>query len=63
MTKKIETTRMSTRGQVIIPKEIRDEISADEGTIFAVMPLDKNTIVMKKIDKKKLADEFKNLIR
>lgn len=63
MSEKIETTTMSTRGQVIIPKKIRDHISASEGSIFIVMPLDKDTIVMKRIDKKKLADEFKGLMR
>ena len=55
----IETTKMSTRGQVIIPKDIRTYISAEEDTIFTVVPLDKNTILMKKMDKKKLLDEFR----
>lgn len=54
----IETTKMSTRGQVIIPKDVREYIHAGEDTIFTVMPLDKETILMKKIDKKKLIDEF-----
>ena len=54
----IETTKMSTRGQVIIPKDIREYIQAKEDTIFTVMPLDKETILMKKMDKKKLLDEF-----
>ena len=54
----IETTKMSTRGQVIIPKDIREYIHAEEDTIFTVMPLDKETILMKKMDKKKLLDEF-----
>jgi len=54
----IETTKMSTRGQVIIPKDVREYIQAKEDTIFTVMPLDKETILMKKMDKKKLLDEF-----
>ena len=54
----VDTTKMSTRGQVIIPKEIRDYIGAGESTIFTVMPLDKETIIMKKIDKKRLVAEF-----
>lgn len=57
----IETTKMSTRGQVIIPKDIRNYIHAEEDTIFTVVPLDKNTILMKKMDKKKLLDEFRKI--
>lgn len=57
----IETTKMSTRGQVIIPKDVRDYISAEENTIFTVIPLDKDTILMKKMDKKKLLEEFRNI--
>ena len=57
----IETTKMSTRGQVIIPKDIRDYINVGDDTIFTVMPLNKDTILMKKIDKKKLLQEFRKI--
>lgn len=57
----IETTKMSTRGQVIIPKDIRDYIDAKEDVIFTVVPLDKDTILMKKMDKKKLLQEFREI--
>lgn len=57
----IETTKMSTRGQVIIPKDIRDYINVGNDTIFTVMPLNKDTILMKKVDKKKLLQEFRKI--
>lgn len=57
----IETTKMSTRGQVIIPKDVREYIRAEENTLFTVIPLDKDTILMKKMDKKKLLEEFRNI--
>ena len=57
----IETAKMSHRGQIIIPKDIREMIGATDDTIFAVSTIDKDTIVMKKIDTKKLTDEFKRL--
>jgi len=57
----VETAKMSERGQVIIPKGVRDYIGAKENTIFTVMPLDKETIVMKKLDKMKLIQEFKSI--
>jgi len=59
----IETTKMSTRGQVIIPKDIRDYIKAEENTIFTVVSLNKDTILMRKMDKKKLLAEFRNIRR
>ena len=57
----IETAKMSERGQIIIPKEIRDYIGAKENTTFTIMPLDKETIIMKKLDKIKLIQEFRNI--
>ena len=57
----IETAKMSERGQMIIPKEIREEVGASTDTIFAVSALDKDTIVMKRLDTRKLVEEFRNL--
>ncbi|MFH1212431.1 MAG: AbrB/MazE/SpoVT family DNA-binding domain-containing protein [Candidatus Woesearchaeota archaeon] len=44
----IETIKMSSKGQVVIPRGIRDEINADEGTVFAVIG-SKDSVVLKKI--------------
>lgn len=57
----IETAKMSERGQIIIPKEIREEINAPTNTIFAVSTIDKNTIVMKKLDTDALVNNFRRL--
>jgi len=57
----VETTKMSTRGQIIIPKEIRAYINAEEGTLFTVATLDEETLIMKKLDKQKLVNEFKHI--
>ena len=45
----VETVKMSSKGQIVIPTGIRDLIGADEGTIFAVTS-DKDTVVLKKVD-------------
>lgn len=57
----METAKMSERGQIIIPKEVREYIGAEENTIFTVMPLDRETIVMKKLDREKLVAEFQRI--
>ena len=45
----VETTKMSSRGQIVIPREVREELHAEEGTLFAVIG-GKDTIVLKKIE-------------
>ncbi len=59
----IETAKMSERGQVIIPKDVREYIGASEDTIFTIMPLDRETIIMKKLDRLKLVREFESIRR
>lgn len=57
----VETARMSERGQMIIPKSIREEIKASKDTLFALSTLDQNTVIMKKMDTSGLMEEFKSL--
>ena len=52
---------MSERGQIIIPKEVREQIHADTDTVFVVDALDKDTIVMKKFDSKAWIEEFNRI--
>ena len=33
-----ETIKMSSRGQIVIPQDIREELKASEGTIFQLFP-------------------------
>lgn len=44
----MKTTKMSSRGQVVIPENVRAMVSASEGTLFAVVG-SRDTIVLKKI--------------
>lgn len=57
----LETAKMSERGQIIIPKDVRESISATTDTIFAVSTLDTNTIIMRKLDTSSLVQEFDKL--
>ncbi|MBI2523023.1 AbrB/MazE/SpoVT family DNA-binding domain-containing protein [Candidatus Woesearchaeota archaeon] len=43
-----ETIKMSSRGQIVIPRDIRGELNASEGTIFSVVSA-KDAIILKKI--------------
>lgn len=45
----VETTRMSSKGQVVIPQDLRDDMDLTEGTLFAVVG-DKDSIILKRID-------------
>ncbi|MBI4162512.1 MAG: AbrB/MazE/SpoVT family DNA-binding domain-containing protein [Candidatus Aenigmarchaeota archaeon] len=44
----VETVRMSSKGQIVIPQDIREEINADEGTVFAVTG-SRDAVILKKI--------------
>jgi AbrB family looped-hinge helix DNA binding protein len=57
----VETAKMSERGQIIIPKDIREYVDAKENTIFTIMPIDRDTIIMKKLDKEQLVKEFRSI--
>lgn len=45
-----EFTKITSKGQIVIPAEIRRRVGAEEGSIFAVTG-NKNLIVLKKMDR------------
>lgn len=45
----VETTRVSTRGQIVIPQPIREKIHLEQGQLFAVHG-EGDTIVLKRVD-------------
>lgn len=57
----IALTTVGERGQAVIPKFIRDKMPAPRGTMFSVVLIDKDTIVMKRLDKRKMLEEFKGI--
>ena len=46
----METVKMSSKGQVVIPQSIRNELHAGEGTLFVVIG-SKDTVLLKKLEK------------
>ena len=56
----IETTKMSSRGQIVIPQEIREDVKADEWTIFIVTS-NKDTIILNKMQKPSKEQLIKDL--
>lgn len=46
--KMIELTKLSSKGQVVLPKDLREGMHLDAGTTFAVFGKD-DTIVLKKV--------------
>lgn len=57
----IELTTIGERGQLVIPQAIREKMPAPKGTMFSVVLIDRDVLVMKKVDKRKLLGEFKEL--
>ena len=46
----MEWTTVGERGQTVIPKTIRDSMPAPKGTVFSVVLIDKDTLVMKRLN-------------
>lgn len=55
----LTTTKMSSKGQVVIPEEIRKRLGLEAGTQFVVVA-DKDTVIMKAIVPPSM-DEFATL--
>lgn len=60
MSEYVSITKMSSRGQVVVPEEIRSELHIEEGTVFFVYAHG-NSIILKKADIPKKEDAFKRL--
>lgn len=56
----IATTKMTSKGQVVIPEEIRDQLHLDTGTKFLVMG-EKDYVIFKTL-KAPSNDEFTELL-
>ncbi len=56
----VSTTKMSSRGQVVIPEAIRENLSFSEGTLFIVIAQG-DTIVLKSITPPPVS-KFKSLL-
>jgi len=60
-----ETVKMSSKGQIVIPQDVREELKASEGTIFSVVSA-KDVIILKKIStpsKEELIKEIEAIAR
>ncbi len=54
----MEITKISSKGQIVIPLKIRSELGIDEGSVVAV-EIVKNMVVLKKIELD-LVKQFEN---
>mgnify|MGYP001252631320 FL=1 len=45
----MELTKISSKGQIVIPLKIRNELKIEEGSVMAMERI-KNMVVLKKID-------------
>jgi AbrB family looped-hinge helix DNA binding protein len=57
----LATTKLSSKGQVVIPEEIRQRLGLKEGTQFVVVG-DRDVVILKAIAAPAM-EEFDNLVR
>jgi AbrB family looped-hinge helix DNA binding protein len=55
-----ELTKLSSKGQVVIPTDVRNKLKVGEGTVFAVSTK-KDMIVLKKLDTKMKPEDLRTL--
>ena len=55
MEKEFDVTKMSSRGQIVIPQELRERMNLEEGSKFAVVGME-DTIILKKLEPPKWED-------
>jgi len=56
----VELTRLSSKGQIVIPQSVRDELGLKEGETFAVIGSE-DTVVLKKIVMPSAKEVFEGL--
>jgi AbrB family looped-hinge helix DNA binding protein len=49
MSKPSKISQIDAKGQIVIPKELRDKLKVIPGTGFAIFELSKDSIILKKI--------------
>ena len=55
-----ELTRISSKGQVVIPSRVREKLGIKAGSVFAILtPRKGNVVVLKKIDSKSLQADLR----
>jgi AbrB family looped-hinge helix DNA binding protein len=57
----VETTKMSSKGQIVIPEEIRNKMGLKTGDKFVVI-CDRDVVILKTISRPSL-DEFEDLLK
>lgn len=60
--KKLDMTRVSSKGQLVIPQDIRERMKLKEGSIVAVASYG-DMVVLKKVDSKISEEDVKTLKR
>lgn len=57
-----EITKISTKGQVVIPQEIREELGLEVGTTVVINKV-KDYVILKKVNIPDLKKEFEELVK
>ena len=55
-----EIVTMSSKGQIVVPKELREELNIDSGTNFVIFGKD-DTLVLRKIEVPKASETFEKI--
>lgn len=58
---RIELTRLSSKGQIVVPKSMRKAIGAKSGSVFAISSPKRDMLVLKKVENPILKEDLEIL--
>lgn len=51
-------TKIDEKGRILLPKEIREKLNIKPGEEFLVTDIDKNAVILKRIDVRKMLEDL-----
>ncbi len=51
-------TKIDEKGRILLPKEIREKLNIKPGEEFLVTDIDKNVVILKRIDVRKMLEDL-----
>ena len=58
----LDFTRLSEKGQIVIPSQMRKRMKLEEGTRFIILSLENDTIVLRKLELSQEKTRLKQLL-
>ena len=59
----MEIAKIDKSGRLVIPKEIRKKVSIDQNSHLLIADIDRETILIRKLNKEEIAERLKEMVK